>query len=845
MEGLSMKKTHSTKMLYSIKFQIVTTVLVIFITALTFNFFMQYQTSLNDYNTKVDEQLILSAGLSNELINSAELNLINVYENDKKNFDNQIRYFTNSSYNQIELTYKQFLNGKFASEADAIDYIANVTTGLRYEDDKSGYMYVAFSNGSMLSHPTVARGTNLWNATDINNVYYFRELLRSGKEYMNKTGDGFFEYYFNHTLTLQPEPKRSFNMYFAPWDLLIGTGNYFVNIDLKLASNKNAFETTLKEIVAEIKIGDQGFMTIIDKKTGSLLYHPNKDINATLYNQTINAAMKDAINKTFEYTYGGKQYRAYAIDHNGDSFNYIILANTDVLEIQTKFQDSSIQMILIFVAELVIVAVVFLFVIRPLINPVVNISNYVEQLANKDLSKELDYKSKSEVGALANGVRVLRQSLLDLINTSREIATQLAASAEELSSSSEEVTSGSENIASSQQQISKGAANQVVLITDMQKRFQDLSLGMRDIRSKSEEIKQVSDVIRNIANQTNMLALNAAIEAARAGEAGRGFNVVADQVRKLAEESRKSVANTDEMIKEISKITNNQENSTLEALKAVDSIANVAEEVSASTEESAAAAEEQASSMEMISSTSQQLLSLAEQLRSQFIDIIVPESGVSISSSQLLNGKSNDYITDQDKMLGKESNYIENIESKSKSSVLKMRESIEISGATIQSIAKSFLSDDLAKKIIYDAIGTRDINPDRFYPAIKFLGALNLIGEKFGAGSLSRVGSKIMESAVWPDMVKNLESALGSINEAYKMNHRPNDVNVIGKYELRVFGNQFELYCNNPYPCDFDQGLIKGVMTAFDSKASLMHKKGSCRKQGDSACVYIIRSGKK
>jgi methyl-accepting chemotaxis protein len=234
----------------------------------------------------------------------------------------------------------------------------------------------------------------------------------------------------------------------------------------------------------------------------------------------------------------------------------------------------------------------------------------------------------STSGEMIKFLEVLRDVTDERTNyvQSKKLAENLAVAAEELSSSAEEVSASSENIASSQQQISKGSASQVVAINETQGRFKELNEGIQTIRVKVDQIGEISELITNIANQTNMLALNAAIEAARAGEAGRGFNVVADQVRKLAEESRKAVLKTDDMLKEINIITKTQEGNALDILKSVDSIATISEETSASTEESAAAAEEQASSMELITSTSQQLLALAEKMKMQYKDMVVKEA---------------------------------------------------------------------------------------------------------------------------------------------------------------------------------------------------------------------------
>ncbi len=209
------------------------------------------------------------------------------------------------------------------------------------------------------------------------------------------------------------------------------------------------------------------------------------------------------------------------------------------------------------------------------------------------------------------------EKMEEQISRGKSIAETLTRSAEVMSTNSEEILNSSEAIATSQQQISKGASNQVTAINETQQKFSLLTSGIKEINEKIKQISEISEMIIGIANQTNMLALNAAIEAARAGESGRGFNVVAEQVRKLSEQSKSAVAETEKKLKDIIFVTNMQESHTFEVLKQIDNIAAIAEEISSSTEEAAASAEEQAATMEQTTTTSVELLKIAESLKSE------------------------------------------------------------------------------------------------------------------------------------------------------------------------------------------------------------------------------------
>ena len=183
------------------------------------------------------------------------------------------------------------------------------------------------------------------------------------------------------------------------------------------------------------------------------------------------------------------------------------------------------------------------------------------------------------------------RNLESIINTSSESSLNVANIATELAASASEVNAASEEISATTLEVNSMAQDQVTDLDTMYK--------------MSNDIKNIARVITNISEQTNLLALNASIEAGRAGEHGRGFAVVADKVQKLAEESKKSVNETGNLIEiinnNISKLTDNSKKLSI-----------IIEGINSS-------AEEQTASMEEITSTASRLGALSEELKQNLL----------------------------------------------------------------------------------------------------------------------------------------------------------------------------------------------------------------------------------
>lgn len=368
----------------------------------------------------------------------------------------------------------------------------------QFQYGESGYIFGYTDEGiRVLNGQSLDRlGDSFWDLQDSNGVYLIRELVAAGKKNGLAQGNHYVTYYFPKPGQTVAHPKLSYSAYFPDWQLMIGTGFYIDEVDQELAvieeavySSRNHLVTLL--IVSCILLGVISF--VFGLLVRRSIIRPLDEVNTSIHKLA---------------------------QGNGDLTRKVVV--DDQFEMGT-LADNVNQLL-------------------------ANLHQMMCMI--RDVTKDIEQET-THLDGRASGLNVIARE-------QQSNTDQIATAVTELSHSSQNVTQHASAAAQAAQQAEHQSAmadktvdETVNSMNQLAEEIGRASSVVQRVGGDVDGIVNLLQVIENIAAQTNLLALNAAIEAARAGEQGRGFAVVADEVRSLASKTQASTEQIQDMIQRL------------------------------------------------------------------------------------------------------------------------------------------------------------------------------------------------------------------------------------------------------------------------------------------------------